>query len=283
MLLPLLLNGKVSIHQDGQYLADPLQRMAAELLASLNWERELNDLPALQSEPLLCQAAAAHNEKMLKEQRLAHEFTDYPTLPKRLEAQGLLFVEFCGENIARSDSDIIEHVHETLMASNPHRANILNKSYTHCGIAVHRVGDTYYFTQEFAGLPFLKETEQAERSIVAGVKQRLKDADKGEIIELSGELWQLRKAAYLKLKGAQGSLTSEAAGCAYASFVGYNLPALARQLAQEMNKKKYLALEVGVALGRSKKREESRILYYYVQARMCAGLSKMDKAETNRK
>jgi hypothetical protein len=112
--------------------------------------------------------------------------------------------------------------------------------------------------------------------------RRLKDSGKGEIIELSGELWQLRKAAYLILKGLPSSLTSEADGCVYASFVGYDLSALARQLAQEMSKKKYLALEVGVALARSGKREESRVLFYYVQARMCNGLSKSDKAGMSR-
>lgn len=282
IVLSLLLNSNVLVHQDGLERAEPLQRMTAELLAALNWERELNDLPVLIEEPLLCQAAAAHNEKMFKEQRLAHEFPDYPTLPKRLEAQGLLFVEFCGENIACSDSDIIEQVHERLMASPPHRANILDKRYTHCGIAVIRAGSTYYISQEFAGLPILKETEQAERSIVNGVRRRLKDAGKGEITELSGELWQLRKAAYLTLKGAPASLASKAAGCVVASFVGYDLSALAQQLAQEMNKNKCLALEVGVALGRSGKMEEPRV-YYYVQARMCPGANETDQAGMNRK
>lgn len=52
-----------------------------------------------------------------------------------------------GENVGMGPS--LASIHNALMASSGHRANILNRNYDHVGTGVVKKGNTYYVVQEF--------------------------------------------------------------------------------------------------------------------------------------
>jgi hypothetical protein len=100
----------------------------------------------------------------------------------------------------------VDRVQAVLMASPPHRENLLSAGYNVAGIGVMRVGDTLYVTQDFAhGLPAY--STQASVDAVAASLDRLRGQ--------SG----LSAMQRLDAGGAQS------AACAMASAESLNAPA----------------------------------------------------------
>ena len=90
-------------------------------------------------------AARVKSQYMQDKGYFAHKAPDGTTPWNLIKAQGVTYWA-AGENIAKgfTNSDAAE---KGFMNSAGHRANILNKDYTHVGIGI--VGNL--FTQEFAG------------------------------------------------------------------------------------------------------------------------------------
>ncbi|MGI9103351.1 MAG: CAP domain-containing protein [Terriglobales bacterium] len=118
-----------------------------ELVRLLNAERAKQDLPALQTDDALRDAARAHSVLMAKAGKLSHQYPGEPTVSKRLAASGVHF-DYSGENVAYDSN--AESAHQGLMHSPPHRANILKPEYNVVGIGVATKGDQIWVTQDFA-------------------------------------------------------------------------------------------------------------------------------------
>ncbi len=165
-----------------------MEQLEDKLLALVNQERSGRGLPELRFDPLLRAMARAHSRKMMRENRLAHDFPGYEQIDGRAAGSGLYFSKI-GENVARSDTFVMRFFHEALLASPEHRENILDKDFTHLGVGIEkseapserggaapserggtapslRGGTaTYYVTQEFADLFEPLSQLEAEREM----------------------------------------------------------------------------------------------------------------------
>jgi hypothetical protein len=115
------------------------------LLALINNEREAAGLEPLTLNTLLNDAAEAHSRWMLAENQFSHEGEDGSTPGDRMEDAGYPFEgqSLSAENIGwqslRGDDgfeDDVAQVHESLMNSPGHRANILNPDAEDVGLGV---------------------------------------------------------------------------------------------------------------------------------------------------
>ena len=128
-----------------------------EILRLLNQERTQRGLRPLQMEPQLVTVARRHSQLMAVQGALSHQFRGEPDLNARLAPTTMHF-NASGENVAVNTS--AAGAHKGLMASPPHRQNILNPSYNTIGIGVLRAGQQIWVTQDFMGrLPEISATD----------------------------------------------------------------------------------------------------------------------------
>lgn len=124
----------------------------AESLALLNAERAANGLAPLLEEWDLDGVAASRALDMAATGTLSHYIAGTGA-ESLLRANGVPF-ERMGENIARSNESpesVVEVIHFALMASEQHRANMLDPQFDRVGIGVARIDGTYYFAVIFTG------------------------------------------------------------------------------------------------------------------------------------
>jgi hypothetical protein len=151
IVLGLFLSFLVLSSQTVEDLGLSLEQLEDKLFFLVNQERSSQGLPELRFDPLLRTMARVHSQKMIQENKLAHDFSGYNTLADRAAQAGLYFSNI-GENVASGNTFVMRFFHEQLMSSPGHRENILDKSFTHLGIGIEQSGTIYYVTQEFAGL-----------------------------------------------------------------------------------------------------------------------------------
>lgn len=115
-----------------------------ELINLVNQERIAAGLRPLEVDMTLVQLAKDKSHEMAVTSDVSHysrtKFHD------NLDAAGVSYRQ-AGENIARATS--ISRVHNGLMNSSGHRANIMASTYTHIGVGVVRYGTSYYATEIF--------------------------------------------------------------------------------------------------------------------------------------
>jgi len=244
-----------------------LVRIGKELLDYLNLERQLIDLPPLKIEVVLQRAAVEHNRKMMAMNQLAHEFPGYPPLIDRLQKQGLPF-SLCGENVGWSESKLARFIHQGLMTSPPHRANILNPGFTHCGIAVGKKGDRYFLTQEFVALPSMPRNDAAEQSLREGIDRALTETG-GKVAWIPEDRWLLRRAAYAYLQGRSYRFFPEDKGCELVIFKNSKLEPLIVEIASYVQRKGGRRAGIGVALNPTKPGSMRMLFLYFVAFRLC--------------
>jgi uncharacterized protein YkwD len=118
-----------------------------QLLNLVNGERDRAGLSQLQWNDHLAQAARLHTQRMADRRALSHQFRGEPPLPKRAGSAGAHF-NSVAENVAYAGT--VDDLHENLMHSPHHRANILDPKSNAIGIAfVERDGELYV-TEDFA-------------------------------------------------------------------------------------------------------------------------------------
>ena len=131
-----------------------LHPLESSLLATLNAERAAAGLTALQPDPTLVSIARSRSNDMAQRDYFDHVNPDGGTVFDML-AQLRVPYAWAGENLALNNYPVDETVAVTvreLMASPPHRANILNVHYTMVGVGIATGSDgLYYFTMVFVG------------------------------------------------------------------------------------------------------------------------------------
>ena len=142
-----------------------------QLLELANQARQQAGVAALQEDAGLTQAALEHAQAMANQQQLSHQFSGEPSLTDRLAIDTNLHLDRAGENVAYAAT--VERVQAVLMASPPHRENLLNDGYNVVGIGVLRVGETLYVTQDF-GHGMAAYSAQTSADIVADRVNRLR-------------------------------------------------------------------------------------------------------------
>jgi uncharacterized protein YkwD len=95
----------------------------------------------------LAQAALLHTQKMAHRGELSHQFPGEAPLTQRAGAAGAHF-DFVAENVAYAPD--VPRLHDGLMHSPPHRANILDPKSNAIGIAFAERNGELYVTEDFA-------------------------------------------------------------------------------------------------------------------------------------
>src|SRR5438105_864578 len=120
-----------------------------KLFDMANGERLEEGLPRLSWNEKLAQAARLHAEQMAAHNKLSHRFEGAASLTDRIAAARAHF-GFVAENVAFATYG--EDIHQGLMRSLGHRANILSKKPNALGVGVIKVNDGYYAVQDFANI-----------------------------------------------------------------------------------------------------------------------------------
>ena len=151
--------------------ADEDRDAEQQLFGLANLARQQAGVAPLQQDAGLTQAALEHAQTMANQQQLSHQFAGEPSLNDRLAINTNLHLDRAGENVAYAAT--VERVQAVLMASLPHRENLLNAGYNVFGIGVMRVGETLYVTQDF-GHGVAAYSAQASADMVADGVNRLR-------------------------------------------------------------------------------------------------------------
>ena len=126
------------------------------LFNAINKERIQQRLPVLTVHYRIVYIAKLRSEDMASRNYLSHTSPEGETAFSLMNQYGISY-GWAGENLARNnypDGQTVGVVIHDLMASEGHRANILNNNYTHLGVgaAVNDAG-TKYYTMIFIGPP----------------------------------------------------------------------------------------------------------------------------------
>jgi uncharacterized protein YkwD len=171
LLLPLMLAVLASadlLDQDSSQ-GSP-QGAARELFDLLNAERTRAGMQRLVWDVRLAVAATRHSQLMAERNQFTHDLPGEPALRERLRAIPL---DHWGENIAVNAN--ARAVHDGLMHSPPHRANILDRRYDAVGIGVAEVGSKLWVTQDFVRR--MSKTQNAEApNVLANADCRRRDS-----------------------------------------------------------------------------------------------------------
>ena len=133
------------------YVSPAPDQIEKELLAMINLDRERLGRQPLLPHPLLQEIARSHSAKMAAAGVLSHRFPDWPSPEQKLRLGNVYFLT-CAENVAFSPSASARFIHEALMGSAGHKANILDERMLQAGVGVRRAGDAYYVSEEFAAI-----------------------------------------------------------------------------------------------------------------------------------
>jgi hypothetical protein len=117
----------------------------------------------------LVRAARAHAVKMAAQEQLSHQFSGEPALGDRISANSTLHLDREGENVASAPDP--EDAHRALMASPPHRDNLLSPKFNVAGIGVVRKGANLYVAQDFGDSIATVSVQKAEELVAESVEQ----------------------------------------------------------------------------------------------------------------
>jgi uncharacterized protein YkwD len=122
----------------------------AEMLTRINEMRQAAGMNPLVRNPNLDAAARTHSADMAWHRDFNHVSARTGDPSARVAATGMTAAAV-GENIARNATTL--DALQALIASDPHRENLLNPQYTHIGLAAVQVEGEVWVTQVFARLP----------------------------------------------------------------------------------------------------------------------------------
>ncbi|WP_349728333.1 CAP domain-containing protein [Peribacillus frigoritolerans] len=126
------------------------QSVEQQVLSLVNEERSKRGLPSLKMDTAISQVAILKSEDMRDSNYFNHTSPSYGSPFEMMKSFGISY-KYAGENIAAGQPSA-DAVMKSWMNSPGHKANILNKNYTHIGIG-HVTGGkyTHYWTQQFIG------------------------------------------------------------------------------------------------------------------------------------
>lgn len=141
----------------------------AQLLDMANAERSRSGLAPLKMDDGLVLAARQHAAEMASKGQLSHQFPGEASLPDRLSATSNLHFNSAGENVAVATT--AEDAHQALMASPPHRDNLLSPNFNVTGMGVYRSGNRIYVAQDFGSSMATYSVQQAQELVSSSVEQ----------------------------------------------------------------------------------------------------------------
>lgn len=125
-------------------------------LRLVNGERTARGLSALALDPVLVEVARRHSEDMARRGYFSH-LEPPPDRRTPLDRYAAALARppgtVVGENIARADQPLMELVHDRMMDSPDHRANLLDPEYVALGVGIHAERDGRIWITEMFRAP----------------------------------------------------------------------------------------------------------------------------------
>jgi uncharacterized protein YkwD len=146
-----------------------------ELLDKANADRAQAGLPPLKLDEGLVHAARAHAATMAGQRYISHRFSGEPSPTDRILAVSDSRLQRIGENVAVAPN--VEDAHDAVMASAPHRDNLLSAKFNVAGFGVFRQGHVIYVTQDF-GLAMATYSAQQAQQLVSASVEKLREQEK---------------------------------------------------------------------------------------------------------
>jgi uncharacterized protein YkwD len=140
-----------------------------DLLDKANADRASAGLSPLRMDEGLVRAARAHAATMAARKHISHQFSGEPSPSDRITAVSNLHLERMGENVAVAPN--IDDAHDALMASPPHRDNLLSSKFNVAGFGVVRQGRVLYVAQDFGLSRATYSVQQAQELVFATVEK----------------------------------------------------------------------------------------------------------------
>lgn len=141
----------------------------SQLLEMANADRVRAGLAPLKTDDGLVRAARLHAAEMASQRQLSHQFSGEPGLTDRLSSNSNLHLNRAGENVAFATT--ADDAHAALMASAPHRDNLLSVNFNVVGMGVFRSGNRIYVAQDFGSSMATYSIEKAQALVEASVEQ----------------------------------------------------------------------------------------------------------------
>ncbi len=154
-----------------------------ELLELANRDRARAGMEPLTMDEGLVRAARAHAAEMAALGQLSHQFSGEPPLLDRISASSTLHLAGAGENVASACDASDAHV--ALMASPPHRDNLLSPKFNVAGMGVVRKGGKLYVAQDFGASLATYSIQRAEELVEASVEQLRAQANMPRLARVS--------------------------------------------------------------------------------------------------
>jgi uncharacterized protein YkwD len=127
----------------------------ALVLRMINQERQGRELAPLELDPVLIKVAREHSQDMAERGYFGHLApAPAPTTPldRYAAAIGRKPREVVGENIGRSGEPVMAMIHESMMESPEHKANIVDVEYSRVGVGIYAMADgRVWVTEMFRG------------------------------------------------------------------------------------------------------------------------------------
>jgi uncharacterized protein YkwD len=140
-----------------------------QLLVLANADRARAGLAPLKMDDGLIRAARIHAAKMATQDQLSHQFSGEPSLTDRISATSKLHLDRAGENVATAPD--ASGAHEALMASPPHRDNLLSRDFNVAGIGVVRKGPKLFVAQDFGSSIATVSVQKAQALVQESIEQ----------------------------------------------------------------------------------------------------------------
>lgn len=147
----------------------PAQNVSEQyLFAAANADRAAHSLSPLRLHSGLLRSARLHASEMARHRNISHHFAGEPELAERTGDAGVRF-SLVSENVAEASNSAL--IHELLMRSAGHRANLLDPEVDSVGIAVIQRDGQLYAVEDFARTVYFltfAEQERIVRQLLSG-------------------------------------------------------------------------------------------------------------------
>lgn len=195
-----------------------------QLLDKANADRARAGLPALKMDSGLVKAARTHAAAMAAQKHISHQFSGEPSPSDRIVAVSNLHLERIGENVAVASN--VEDAHDALMASPPHRDNLLSPKFNVAGFGVFRQGHVLYVAQDFGLSMAIYSVRQAQELVSASVEKLRAQAKMPQLQRVNDGGLQSSACAMAKADSLSGTRPSPGAYMLrYTTMTPESLPA----------------------------------------------------------
>ena len=145
------------------------EEMERSIFEAVNRERAARSLAPLTLSLDLTELARGQSRDMALLGALDHVSASGKSYSERLEAAKVLYAANA-ENVARGDSSDPARIHDALMNSGGHRANILHPDFDRLGVGVFRTEDgIFYITQDFIRTVVVRDEARSRDRVLAAL------------------------------------------------------------------------------------------------------------------